>query len=419
MSTLAPEIKRTNYLFVIFTLLLLFKGFFRKLNPSLGEIFYLSSDIVLISIILMSIYKNINLEKQRVYAYLSYIILIIAVLPAAITSFFYTYDMVLIMLGIREYLFPPLIFFAGLSFFSNVENLERYLRIIRIVGIFSAILGITVLVFNIQSPLLNPIEGHLGSHSSEFGEFGYIASVFDSPEKYTIFLLFVFCFTFPNYRRDGMKAVLFCLVILLGIAVSGRRVGTVLAVIALLTYFTLVDRNPRVYLLLAIVSPVGYYLFSTVAGTLSQVFLTTTYSDIYYYFGEWLIGDIKEIFNIGVNFISSNFGQGSPGASSYHENLEFWGVESLISRLLYYVGIFGFVGISLLLAAIIISLFFRWRKYPSPLMYSSFIFCGSTVLWNIKSGNILVWPELFYISLSIAYSLSKGNKNIQMVKFGT
>ena len=418
MSTVATEEKRSNYLFVIFTLLLLFKGFFRKLYPPLGELIYLTSDIVLISIIIMSMSKNFNFKKQRVYAYLSYIIFIISVLPAAINSFYHTYDIALIMLGIREYLFPPLVFFAGLSFFSNKENLERYLRIIRIIGIFSAILGITVLVFNIQSPLLNPMESHIGAHSSEFGEFGYIASVFDSPEKYTIFLLFVFCFTFPSYRRDGIKSVLFCLVILIALAASGRRVGIVLAVIALLIYFTLVDRDPRVYLLLAIVFPFWYYLFTMLADTLSQVLLTTTYSDIYYYFGEWLFGDITAIFSIGVDFISSNFGQGSPGASSYHENNEFWGVESLISRLLYYVGIFGFVGISFLIATIIISLFFRLRKYPSSLMYSSFIFCVSTVLWNIKSGNILVWPELFYISLSIAYSLFKGNAYIQKVKLG-
>ena len=402
MSIVTTE-KRSNYIFVIFTLFLLIKGFFRKLFPSLGEAFYLTSDILLIVLILINLSNNINFEKKRVGAYLCYISLFVAILPAAINSFIDNKN-IIIILGIREYLFPPLVFFAGLSFFSVKDNLNRFLTLIKVVGIIAAALGIAVVIFGITSPLFTPIEGHLESHSSEFGEFGYVASIFDSPEKYTYFLLFVLCYTFPSYRSKGFKTLLYCSVILFGLALSGRRVGIVLAICNIIIFFTLVNRNFKVYILLLLFSPILILMYYSIAFTLLQVLATATIPNILYYFGEWLLEDIKTILGINVKMISSNFGQGSPGALNYFENVEFWGVESLISRILYYVGAFGFVIISILLISMIYTLFSRWRQSPTPLLYSSLTFCVSTILWNIKSGNFLVWPEFFYISVAIGIS---------------
>ena len=398
--------KLINFLFITFVLVLLLKGLVRKILPVFGELVYLTSDLILLQIILLFFIKYKNLQRQHIPAYICYITLIFIVTLATVKSLFLKNEMLIVVLGIREYLLPPIVFFVGYRYFTNSENLAIFLSTVRAFGFISAIIGILVILFNFNSPVFTPVAGHLEAHNSDFGDFGYVASIFDSPEKYTYFLLFVFCFTFPLYRRSNLKLLLYCCIILLGIAVSGRRVGIVLAILNLFIFFTFVEKNPKFYLFLAFMSPILLWIFSVLTPTLFQVLSTTTLSDISYYFGEWLIQDVRTIFDIGVDFISSNFGQGSPGASAFHENTEFWGVESLISRISFYVGFLGLVVFTLLLTVILGSLASKCFKNPNPLIFSSLIFCFSTVLWNIKSGNILVWPEFFFISLAIGYTLS-------------
>lgn len=395
-------------LVLIFFFLLIFKGFARKVFPAFEEIIYLLSDFSIILIAALSVLhrfsSKVRVDRIELRAVRIYILFALVFGILAGYNFLVGNSLLLILIGLREWLLPPVCFFVFYKFFQDEKNVDKFVGLTVFVAVISAVCGLVVVMFGLEIAALSPLDDHLDSHSSDFGEFFYVASIFDSPEKYTFFLLFAICLLIPllKVKPRGWGAIL--LVCFLGIAVSGRRVGTILALFIYMLYKKKSDflraKNGGVFLSMLVVACGFLYFF---VPSLFFVLATRTFDDAVYYLGAWLVGDVVAVFELGVSALSPFFGHGSPGARAYVEN-DFWGVESLLSRCLYFLGTIPTVVFISSLMAVVIAQFRIYKITRGFHGFGALAFCASTVLWNLKSGNILVWPELFYIAVALSFS---------------
>lgn len=323
------------------------------------------------------------------------------------------------LLGLREYFFYAAIMFASYAYF-DVERATRFMKVLFVYAIVVDVAAICQATGVISSPLLLPLQNSLQSHSSMFGEFAYISSVFDVPERFAAFNLFIVLASYAWIRnrvvllRWEVLMATFLLSIV-ALFISGRRVAFLIAV-AFVVIDVVTERQTirkRLAAFLAVVmAAIGGAIFSANfdSALVHVVFNAEILDEVAFYGKQVTIWYLEALRNAG--WFTGYFGLTSPGTNSIVFSSEIYfpdtlKLEGLWDKSLISMGIVG----STLLLAVVFMLIMDLRKKSvekgDATMSSIYYFVLCLSIWNIKSGEFMVWAPFAYLLLGLFYKLSR------------
>lgn len=385
-----------NLLFVIIIFLIFFEGLFRKFLNT--QVFVIKDLLIIIELFLLDYYFKIN-KKVLLFSMFLFILIMFSLFSLIINK-----NIVLYLLGFREYFFY--IFFIPIvyKYFKN-KDITKFINKLLIFAVLIDLLGLFQRIGIIDFEYLNIIKTYHQSHSSIAGEFHFTVSIFDVPERFAIFNVFMFFYSYFVFQTNKKVSFLFLsLLFFISVFISGRRVSIFLVLLFIfLDNFNIKNfRKVLSFFIVALfISLISFYVLSTISPVLTQIiFSKNLIDDAFFYLKlvfEWYINafEVSHLFY-------GNFGVTSPGSNSLVEkNFNIW-IEGFWDKSLYSFGIIPTIS---LLAIYIYFLYnvFRYYKYYKfdPFISSFFYYMLITFIWIIKSGNLLVWAPFSTLLMGI------------------
>lgn len=400
---------------------LMLEGLVRKLYPDIGAQVLLVKDCGIIIIMAFLVVFN----RQALVSLMKGMNKIVLILGAVVVALSFSSMLWLgipsqmYLLGVREYFFYAAIMAASYVYF----DLNRSARFMKGLFLFSLAVNVAAICQAtgfISTPLLLPLQGSWQSHSSVFGDFVYISSIFDVPERFAAFNLFIFLASYALIRnRDVLLRweimIATFLLSLISLFISGRRVSFVVAVafvvFDLLTERQSIRRRIAAIVAVAIAAFGGSFFLANYESTLVQVMFNREILDETLFYAKQIsVWYLDALGNAGLTV--GYFGLTSPGMNSidmtgevaFPDTMKLEGIwdKTLISM--------GVLGSSLLLAAVVLVIFDLRRKSVgrgNAMMSSVYYFILCLSIWNIKSGEFMVWAPFAYLLIGLFYKLSR------------
>jgi len=423
MSTIAAR------LFPLYVFLMLFDGLMRKSVSGQSGTIMLVKDGLFAGMIVLMVFSLLISSKARgrlkqllaFQAVKLCLIVFVVVFLLSLVSLLSDQEggLQVYLLGFREYfLYIPMLFIAY-DYFQDENRRTCFVRLLSLFAIIASVAALLQVIGLVNSSLLQPISDHLVSHSSEFGEFDYVSSTFDVPERFAVFNLFILIASAlllvkrTINIRSGVLAVSL-LLSWISLFISGRRVSFVLGTATLFAIFSLQTRNRFKGILLIVASMVvmSAIMFS-LNRTLFQVIQTTTISDARFYYFEWTYDEFARLIEFLPPFFYGKFGQTSPGAAAvlgYSPMYMF--IEAFWVRAAFALGIVSAVLLfmaQVLMILEMIRLYLRWRD---PLISAAVLYLICISAWNWKSGEYLVWIPLTMMIIGMGYAASNAKPSL-------
>lgn len=405
----------------LFVFLMLTEGLFRKLLPGQPGFVILIKDGLLLTqsgILTLELFISKNL-RNRMKMLFSFHGLLFAFLGLTLVCLFSTFSLIYelvdiqtYLLGFREYFIYTFVIILSIDYFQSEKNKDRIIWCLLIAAIIIDIIGLLQWVGVIDINLLKPIEAHVPIHSFEYDYYSYQSSVFDVPERYAVFNLFILitCGSMllsVNFERYKTFLVLVMFLALISIFSSARRISFMLGIITTIIFIYLFIRRYKI-------SNVLFFVFIIISGTIFILMpfvdpvLLRSYSNIFDdigFYSEWTINDYQAIAVIPNYFFFGALGQTSPGALSLGlEGLFYGAFETAFSKAVFSLGVFGAFILFLSQILIFIELLKHYIKYKNWPIFCALIYMACVTIWNIKGGEYLVWAPLSMTVIGLAYA---------------
>lgn len=316
------------------------------------------------------------------------------------------------LLGFREYFIYTFIIILSIDYFQNEKYKDRIIWCLLIAAIIIDIIGLLQWIGIIDINLLKPIEAHVPFHSFEDEYYSYQSSVFDVPERFAIFNLFILitCGSMvlsAKFEQFKIYLTIVMFLSLISIFSSARRISFILGVIAMIVFLYLFMRRRKSlsvwFSAMIIISVIIFILIPFVDPVLIR-----SYSNIFDaidFYSKWTISDYQAIAGIPNYFFFGALGQTSPGALFLgFEGLLFGAFETAFSKAVFSLGFFGAIILFLFQALIFKELLKYYIKYKNWPLLSALIYMVCVIIWNIKGGEYMVWAPLSMIVIGLAYA---------------
>jgi len=399
---------------------MLTEGLVRKLFPDLaGRALLIKDSVFALQVFLLVFELLLCLSlRQRLGRWAAFPGLRFAaaglVIVAILSSFSLWYGRVNVetyLLGFREYFFYVPLVMIAFDYFQDIQRRDRFLYTLVLTAVLMDIAGLAQVMGIIDSSLLRPIEAHVPSHSSEFGEYIYASSVFDVPERFAVFnlfILFVSASLLTRQSRKSRRALLALVIALswLSLFVSARRIAFILG--SLVLPILIVGQNRRkvlAVLLMAVLMWVSLSILELLQPTLSQVITANTMDDILFYL-DWSIRDLQRSMDFAPSLFYGNLGLTSPGIgfTGIGRSPIYGILEGLWAKTVYSLGPGGAFILLVAQVVVILEIFRIYRRTREQLIGAVLLYLVCMSTWNIKSGDYLVWTPFTMIIVGLAYA---------------
>lgn len=322
------------------------------------------------------------------------------------------------LLGFREYFFYSAILLGSYSYFTS-ERSEKVLIGILMFAVLVDVAAICQALGLISSHLLLPMQTNHQTHTSHFGDFVFISSVFDVPERFAVFNLFVFLLSYVRLRDEATLLrreflVVTLLASLISLFISGRRVSFLVALAFAIVNVMTQPKSIRKWVstlavfMIAVVGG-GVFFMQYESALVKVIFNREIFGEIWFYLKQAIVWYSDAFTNAGV--FTGYLGLTSPGAANLiiGSDMPFPNttrVEGLWDKTLISMGV---AGSTFLLASVLVLLWDlrRIAKVKNdPTISTIYYFVCCVAIWNIKSGEFLVWAPFTYLLVGMSYRLS-------------
>lgn len=408
-------------LFPLLIAVLFLEGLARKLMPQLGAEVLLVKDclIALLTAYLFTFKRHMlaGLKSGMNGTLVGLFVLVIALSLVSLISL--QIPVPIYLLGFREYFFYTAVVVTSYAYF-DLKRAKRFFAWLFCFAAVVDVLGILQATGTINSWLLLPIEKSFQAHSSAHGEFALIASIFDVPERFAAFNLFIFISCWNRDDKDGSiyhgsYRNILLVVSLASLFVSGRRIAFLLAMCYGLGALAFENRTTRgrIRALCGVVFAAtgGIVFLNSYDTVLSRVIFSRDIIEESIFYIKlayvWYSDALQATaFSVGA------FGFNSPGVNAVMpENIDILPgvvyVEGLWDKTIVSLGILGagvlFVSVLLLIRDL--------RRnaircsHPLPFYVYAYVLC--IMVWNLKSGEFLVWSPFTCLLIGMSYRLSR------------
>lgn len=407
--------------FPLFVFLMLTEGLFRKLLPGQPGYVMLIKDGLLLTqsgILTLELFLSKNL-RNRMNILFSFHGLLFAFLGITIVCllsiFSLVYELVDIqtyLLGFREYFIYTFIIILSIDYFQSDKNKNGIIWGLLIAAIIIDSIGLLQWVGVIDINLLKPIETHVPIHSYEDVYYSYQSSIFDVPERFAVFNLFILitCGSMilsTKYKRLKIILTFVMFLSLISIFSSARRISFILGILSMIMFLYLFMRKKNYLIVwfytLIILSVIIFILIPFIDPVLLRSY-SNIFDDIGFY-SEWTINDYQAIAVIPNYFFFGALGQTSPGALSLGlEGLLYGAFETAFSKAVFSLGVFGAFILFLFQIMIFKELLKYYNRYKNWPIFCALVYMLCIMIWNIKGGEYMVWAPLSMIVIGLAYA---------------